>query len=75
MTEWFKGELGPLEKSTEVSTYRVVLTCPKCGEGKMRFNGMTWPTAPPGYHHQCTKCEYICVIRGHQYPELSMEPK
>ncbi len=73
MTEWFKGELGPLEKRTEVRTYRVALTCPKCGEGEMRFTGMTWPTGDPGYHHQCTKCEYLCAIQGHRYPETRME--
>ena len=57
MTEWFKGELGPLEKTTEVSTYRVALTCPKCGEGEMRFTGMTWPTGDPGLYRMCAESE------------------
>ena len=75
MVEWFSDALEPLEKKTEVRTYRVALSCPECGKGEMVFTGMTWPTVHPGYHHQCTKCVFICAIQGHQYPETRMEPK
>ena len=49
--------------------------CPVEGcEGEMVYNGLTWPTASPGYHHTCTQCRFTAAVRGVHYPKISYRP-
>lgn len=43
--------------------------CPQCNEGRMVSNGGLWPTATPGYHHQCDKCGHAAALSGVRYPQ------
>ena len=40
-------------------------------DGEMKFNGMTWPTGNPGYHHTCDKCGFTAAISGKRYPRIA----
>lgn len=46
--------------------------CPKCGDGNMRYTGEEWPTDPPGYHHQCDRCEHAAVVRLAKFPVMEL---
>jgi len=70
MAGWFDGD--PEISQTPVKTVREQWICPKkgCG-GEMIFNGMSWPTSTPGYHHTCNTCEYTTAVRGVRYPRIT----
>lgn len=73
-SRWFEGDPTIVEKP--VVMVRVVWPCPVQGcAGEMKFNGMTWPTGDPGYHHTCTQCRFTAAIRGHQYPGVEYREK
>ncbi len=65
ISRWFKGEPNVVEGRW---------LCPKddC-DGEMVNTGWTWPMSNPGYHHECTKCDLVAAITGHQYPEVSSD--
>ena len=71
MSEWFFGT--PIETRQRLVPVRVRWTCPKCAHGEMVFNGYTWPTGDPGYHHTCTACKHTAAINCHRYPEIRYE--
>lgn len=67
-SRWFHGE--PMITKRQVTPVRASWLCPtECG-GYMVFNGMTWPTGDPGYHHTCDQCGFTAAIHGHRYPEI-----
>jgi hypothetical protein len=72
-TSWFSGEPEVVEK--ELVPYRRVWLCPEddC-DGEMKFNGFTWPTADPGYHHTCTKCGFTAAVHA-KYPGVGYKEK
>ena len=71
-SRWFRGE--PLLIERPVRTYEQRWMCPvKPCDGEMRYNGMMWPTADPGYHHTCSKCGFTAAITGAQYPRTRIE--
>lgn len=47
--------------------------CPKCYEGDMIYMGSCWPTASPGWHHKCNKCEHCAAIHFGKFPILQQE--
>jgi hypothetical protein len=48
--------------------------CPLDGcDGQMIFNGSTWPTGDPGYHHTCDKCGLTAAIHSKRYPYNGFE--
>lgn len=66
--KWFNGT--PDVKEVQLIPYQQHWNCPtECG-GEMHFNGMTWPTGTPGYHHTCDKCGYTAAARGEKYPRV-----
>jgi len=70
MVEWYRGE--PEIESRKVYPVREVWKCPKSDcDGEMEFNGASWPTADPGYHHTCTKCGYTAAIHGKGFPRIN----
>lgn len=65
-SRWFKGE--PVTDRVRVETFREKWSCPCEGcKGEMIFNGMTWPTGDPGYHHTCNSCQFTAAVHA-QYP-------
>ncbi len=66
-TRWFNTE--PTIEREPLIPMHASWRCPisDCG-GEMKFNGMTWPTGNPGYHHTCDKCEFTAAVRGKKYP-------
>lgn len=74
-SEWFNGDLDEIECRTEVKAYRIDVVCPACRAGIMEFTGFTWSTNPPGHHHKCDTCEYICAFQGRIYPSIRHEDK
>ena len=69
-TRWFNGE--PTLSESPVQTIRQRWICPMsdCG-GEMVFNGFTWPTGNPGYHHTCNKCAFTAAVHGVKYPRVT----
>ena len=69
MSEWFNGT--PKIEEKRLVPYQARWLCPKddC-QGEMKFNGFTWPTGTPGYHHTCTACQYTAAMRGKKYPAI-----
>lgn len=59
-----------VETFIKVETFRVEYECDECGNGKMEFNGVSNPTWPPLYHHDCTNCGANQVFRGEKYPKI-----
>jgi hypothetical protein len=72
-SRWFNGE--PNVTRDAMIPVRLRWLCPieSCG-GEMIFNGMTWPTGDPGYHHTCNKCEFTAAVHGRRYPSIAYEP-
>lgn len=67
-SRWFNQE--PKVKRIEVKTFRETWMCPCDGcSGEMTFNGMTWPTGDPGYHHTCSICEFTAAVHV-TYPRV-----
>lgn len=72
-SRWFDGE-------PDVSRERVVPVrerwwCPMSDcDGEMTFNGSTWPTGRPGYHHTCGECGFTAAVRGKKYPRITHVP-
>lgn len=67
ISRWFKGEPNVVDGHW---------LCPKddCDcDGEMVDTGWTWPMVLPGHHHECTKCDLVAAITGHQYPEVSSD--
>lgn len=74
MSEWFFD--APEMLYTSVDVVRREWRCPEAGcTGTMVFNGFTWPTSDPGYHHACTVCGKVRAIHGHQFPEITYKPR
>jgi hypothetical protein len=72
---WFKGE--PTVREKVMVPVRQEWACPVEGcNGSMVFNGFTWPTGTPGYHHTCDKCEFTAAARGERFPRtIYREPQ
>lgn len=71
-SRWFNRE--PEVRRTEVKTYRETWMCPCDGcHGEMEFNGHTWPTGDPGYHHTCSNCEFTAAVHA-CYPRVVTQP-
>lgn len=69
MSEWFSGT--PTFIDTPRQPVLREWACPVDGcTGKMVFNGHTWPTGDPGYHHTCTVCKGTLAIQGGRYPKM-----
>lgn len=66
-SRWFNRE--PTLVKSEVRVFEERWSCPCVGcDGEMKFNGMTWPTGDPGYHHTCSRCGFTAAIHGAKYP-------
>ena len=74
LPEWFKGDPAPLERKTEMRTFRVTMTCPECGQGEMLDTGGRYATAVPGRWHQCDACGVVMAFEGRSYPAIRHEP-
>ena len=72
-SRWFKGEPKIEEQRMIPVNQRWICPIDGCG-GEMKFNGMTWPTGSPGYHHSCNKCEFTAAIHGAKYPRMTYVP-
>lgn len=68
-SRWFNVEPRIEEKRMVPVQQRWLCPIEEC-EGEMVFNGMTWPTGDPGYHHTCSKCGFTAAIRGATYPQV-----
>lgn len=69
MIEWHSGE--PKIREEPVRPVRERWMCPKEGcVGEMVFNGTTWMTCDPGYHHTCSECGHTAAVRGATYPRV-----
>ena len=80
-----KGIIGPADIKgmrwyhSPVEAHRVKVypvgeewLCPELGcDGRMQHNGVTWPTADPGYQHVCNKCGVGYAIHGGTYPRVA----
>lgn len=72
MSEWYFGEREIASEA--VSPVREHWKCPKDCGGEMVFNGISWMTAEPGYHHTCTVCSLTLAIHGAKYPRIVYRP-
>lgn len=72
-SRWFNQD--PQTREQPMRAVRVTWPCPvhPC-EGEMVYNGMSWPTGDPGYHHTCTICKFTAAIHGHRYPAIEYRP-
>lgn len=71
-SRWFNQE--PEVRRTEVKTFREEWMCPCDGcPGEMTFNGMSWPTGGPRYHHTCHVCGFTAAVHAN-YPRVVTKP-
>jgi len=68
-TDWFGGEPNIQQEPKRPVLSRWICPQDGCG-GEMKFNGMTWPMNPPGYHHTCDKCGFTAALSGRHYPTI-----
>lgn len=67
-SRWFEGKPALYrEPGTRESGDYVRWRCPICG-GEMVSNGWTWPTDPPGFHHECDTCGFTAALEDAEYP-------
>jgi hypothetical protein len=68
-SRWFNDTPDLVE--TPVTSVRVTWPCPVTGcGGEMKFNGETWLTSAPGYHHTCDRCGFTAALRWKKYPTV-----
>lgn len=72
-SRWFNAEPKLEERRMVPVQQRWMCPIDVCG-GEMKFNGMTWPTGNPGYHHTCDKCGFTAAIHGAKYPRMAYVP-
>ncbi len=70
MVEWYNNEPN-IEKTPVVPVSEKWLCAQKNCDGAMVYNGTSWPTGTPGYHHTCDECGYTTVLRGKRYPRIT----
>jgi len=65
-SRWFNAEPEIAEKPVQTFEQRWMCPMDDCS-GEMVFNGLTWPTGDPGYHHTCDTCGFTAAIHD-RYP-------
>lgn len=53
----------------ELKPVQVNYTCDACGDGELKFTGMTKMSYPPIYVHKCSKCKEVFDLRK-KYPSV-----
>lgn len=58
------------EIRSKLQVFELDYACDKCGNGRMRPEGVVYPTSPPQYPHVCDNCGSKMTFRA-MYPRIA----
>jgi hypothetical protein len=65
--------MNELKIPCTAQAYKVVMPCPECLTGFMRYTGMAYPTFPYRYQHKCDACGATTSDSTKQYPRYGTD--